>query len=87
MSIRKVSKTAHSICTLPISFQKMEIITMYDEYEDSLDCWMDYDERRAEAELLRQAQDFDADFYGSPKPKEDDYQDLLDELEYPHEIL
>lgn len=43
------------------------------------------DDRRAEAELLRQAQDFDADFYGDPEPTEDDYQDLLDELEYPHE--
>lgn len=41
------------------------------------------DDRRAEAELLRQAQDFDADFYGDPEPTEDDYQDLLDELEYP----
>ena len=62
----------------------MEIITMYDD--DSLDYWMDYDEqddRRAEAELLRQAQDFDADFYGDPEPTEDDYQDLLDELDYP----
>jgi len=87
MSIRKASKTAHSICTLPISFQKMETTTMYDEYEDSLDYWMEADEenddRRAEAELLRQAQDFDADFYGDPEPTEDDYQDLLDELDCP----
>ena len=64
---------------------------MYDEdYNDSLDYWMDCDEeddRRAEAELLRQAQDFDADFYGDPEPTEDDYQDLLDELEYPYEEI
>lgn len=62
----------------------MEIITMFD---DSLDYWMEADEenddRRAEAELLRQAQDFDADLYGDPEPNEDDYQDLLDELEFP----
>ena len=45
------------------------------------------DDRRVEAELLRQAQDFDANFYGDPEPTEDDYQDLLDELEYPYEEL
>ncbi len=67
-------------------------------FDDSLDYWYDYvadardmeadeenDDRRAEAELLRQAQDFDADLYGDPEPSEDDYQDLLDELEYPHD--
>ena len=43
------------------------------------------DDRRAEAELLKQAQDFDADFYGDPESMEDDYQDLLDELEYLNE--
>ena len=56
-----------------------------EDYDSFLDYWMDYDEsddRRAEAELLRQAQDFDADFHGDPEPTEDDYQDLLDELEF-----
>lgn len=65
----------------------------FDEYDDldgyhGEDLYGDEDDdRRVEAELLRQAQDFDADFYGDPEPTKDDYQDLLDELEYPSERL
>lgn len=57
----------------------------YQDLPDEYDLYGDEDDdRRAEAELLRQAQYFDADFYGDQEPTEDDYQDLLDELEYPH---
>jgi hypothetical protein len=56
-------------------------------YDSDADCFYPAEENYHEDRMLQEAEDFDRDFYGDddhiPSEDDGDYDDLLDQLEFP----